>query len=95
MELQALILSRRRVIRCLRYLRVMLVESTMLTNKHSCCYSFAEQAASFVSAVQANGQFSAKYLPRELVAMEALPTRNALGESPVWSEKDQALYWVS
>jgi len=45
--------------------------------------------------VQANGQYSASYLPRELVATEVLPTKNALGESPVWSEVDQALYWVS
>lgn len=33
--------------------------------------------------------------PRELVAMEVLPTKNALGESPIWSDRDQALYWVS
>jgi hypothetical protein len=37
----------------------------------------------------------AGYPPRELVATEVLPTKNALGESPVWSDRDQALYWVS
>mmetsp|Transcript_14104 Transcript_14104/g.29674 ORF Transcript_14104/g.29674 Transcript_14104/m.29674 type:complete len:787 (+) Transcript_14104:228-2588(+) len=35
------------------------------------------------------------YLPRELVAMEVLATKNALGESPVWSKKNRSLYWVS
>lgn len=48
-----------------------------------------------MSAVKANGRYGASYLPRELVATEALPTKNALGESPVWSDRDQALYWVS
>ena len=44
----------------------------------------------------ANGRLSKlKYPPNELVATEVLPTKNALGESPVWSEKDQVLYWVS
>jgi triosephosphate isomerase (TIM) len=32
---------------------------------------------------------------RELTATEVLPTRNVLGESPVWSVRDQALYWIS
>ena len=68
------------------------LESTTLTNDHFVLFT---QAASFVSVVKENGQFSAKYPPRELVATEALPSKNALGESPVWSDKDQALYWVS
>ena len=42
-----------------------------------------------MEAVKQNGQYSAKYLPRELVATEVLPTKNALGESPVWSDRDQ------
>ena len=47
------------------------------------------QADAFVEAVKQNGQYSAKYIPRELVATEVLPTKNALGESPVWSDRDQ------
>lgn len=33
--------------------------------------------------------------PLELMAHECLPTKNVLGESPVWSDRDQCLYWVS
>lgn len=33
--------------------------------------------------------------PRELTAKEAVPTKNVLGESAVWSSRDQALYWIS
>lgn len=33
--------------------------------------------------------------PSELTAKEAVPTKNVLGESPVWSTRDQALYWIS
>ena len=35
------------------------------------------------------------YPPREFTATEAVATKNALGESPVWSEKDKCLHWVS
>ncbi|KAL3904112.1 MAG: hypothetical protein SGILL_010193, partial [Bacillariaceae sp.] len=33
--------------------------------------------------------------PRELTARESVSTKNVLGESPVWSHRDQCLYWVS
>ena len=33
--------------------------------------------------------------PLELTATEVLTTKNVLGESPVWSDRDQCLYWVS
>ena len=33
--------------------------------------------------------------PRELTAREVVSTKNVLGESPVWSVRDQALYWIS
>ena len=59
-------------------------EITTLTDKH------------FILSNMQDGQFSVDYYPpRELVATEVLPTKNALGESPVWSDSDQALYWVS
>ena len=33
--------------------------------------------------------------PRELTALEVVACKNVLGESPVWSARDQALYWIS
>ncbi len=33
--------------------------------------------------------------PQEYMALECVATKNVLGESPVWSERDQALYWIS
>jgi triosephosphate isomerase (TIM) len=33
--------------------------------------------------------------PRELTAKEAVRTKNVLGESAVWSTRDQSLYWIS
>ena len=33
--------------------------------------------------------------PRELTARECVACKNVLGESPVWSVRDQALYWIS
>lgn len=33
--------------------------------------------------------------PRELTARECVTTKNVLGESPVWSVKDNCLYWIS
>ncbi len=33
--------------------------------------------------------------PKELTARECITTKNVLGESPVWSTKDQCLYWIS
>lgn len=33
--------------------------------------------------------------PKELTARECVSTKNVLGESPVWSVRDQALYWIS
>ena len=39
--------------------------------------------------------FPAVASPRELKAKEVVPTKNVLGESPVWSTRDQALYWIS
>lgn len=33
--------------------------------------------------------------PQEMTAIECLTTKNVLGESPVWSVRDQALYWIS
>jgi triosephosphate isomerase len=32
--------------------------------------------------------------PREFMATPCLPVKNVLGESPVWSVRDQALYWI-
>jgi sugar lactone lactonase YvrE len=34
-------------------------------------------------------------VPRELTARESVATNNVLGESPIWSVRDQCLYWVS
>lgn len=33
--------------------------------------------------------------PIELSAQECVSTKNVLGESPIWSVRDQALYWIS
>lgn len=33
--------------------------------------------------------------PKELTATECVSTKNVLGESPVWSQRDQCLYWIS
>jgi triosephosphate isomerase len=33
--------------------------------------------------------------PKELTARECVSCTNVLGESPVWSVRDQALYWIS
>lgn len=33
--------------------------------------------------------------PKELTARECVTTKNVLGESPVWSVKDNCLYWIS
>jgi triosephosphate isomerase len=33
--------------------------------------------------------------PKELTALEVVSCKNVLGESPIWSVKDQALYWIS
>ena len=33
--------------------------------------------------------------PRELTARVAVACANALGESPIWSQRDNTLYWVS
>jgi len=35
------------------------------------------------------------YPPKELTAVEVVSCKNVLGESPIWSVKDQALYWIS
>ena len=35
------------------------------------------------------------YYLLDFFAEKALATKNALGESPVWSVKEQSLYWVS
>ena len=36
-----------------------------------------------------------QYPPKELSALEVVSCKNVLGESPIWSVKDQALYWIS
>lgn len=36
-----------------------------------------------------------QYPPKELTALEVVSCKNVLGESPIWSVKDQALYWIS
>ncbi len=36
-----------------------------------------------------------QYPPKEFTAREVVSCKNALGESPIWSVKDQALYWIS
>jgi len=33
--------------------------------------------------------------PKEVTALEVVSCKNVLGESPIWSVKDQALYWIS
>lgn len=33
--------------------------------------------------------------PKELTARECVTTKNVLGESPIWSAKDNCLYWIS
>jgi len=35
------------------------------------------------------------YKPREMTAREVVSCKNTLGESPVWSVRDQTLYWIS
>lgn len=53
-------------------------------------------ADSFTRIVDGAGTKSAaSNRPRELTARECVPTKNVLGESPVWSVRDQALYWIS
>jgi triosephosphate isomerase len=36
-----------------------------------------------------------QFRPTESTARECLTTNNVLGESPVWSDRDQCLYWIS
>jgi len=36
-----------------------------------------------------------QYPPKELTALEVVSCKNVLGESPIWSVKDQVLYWIS
>eukprot|EP00535_Pseudo-nitzschia_heimii_P000348 CAMPEP_0197187052 /NCGR_PEP_ID=MMETSP1423-20130617/15131_1 /TAXON_ID=476441 /ORGANISM="Pseudo-nitzschia heimii, Strain UNC1101" /LENGTH=721 /DNA_ID=CAMNT_0042638529 /DNA_START=201 /DNA_END=2366 /DNA_ORIENTATION=+ len=38
---------------------------------------------------------SQQFPPKELTALEVVSCKNVLGESPVWSVKNQALYWIS
>lgn len=33
--------------------------------------------------------------PQEYFAHECVSTKNVLGESPIWSQRDQTLYWIS
>jgi len=47
------------------------------------------------SAATFSAGSTAAALPREVKAKEVVPTKNVLGESPVWSTRDQALYWIS
>lgn len=47
------------------------------------------------AAAQAKGDSLYERNPIELTAIECVPVRNILGESPVWSTRDQALYWIS
>ncbi len=51
--------------------------------------------AHLLSPSQVPGVSDEVYPPLELVATEAVATKNALGESPVWSDKEHAIYWVS
>ena len=41
------------------------------------------------------GPKTATSRPRELTARECVSSKNVLGESPVWSVRDQCLYWIS
>eukprot|EP00536_Pseudo-nitzschia_multiseries_P014651 jgi/Psemu1/298789/fgenesh1_pm.745_\ len=52
-------------------------------------------AESSSSTAQAQAQSQQSFPPRELTALEVVSCKNVLGESPVWSVKDQALYWIS
>jgi len=36
-----------------------------------------------------------QYPPKEMTALEVVSCKNVLGESPIWSVKDQVLYWIS
>jgi len=48
------------------------------------------------SAVNANAlPAPQQYPPKELSALEVVSCKNVLGESPIWSVKDQVLYWIS
>ena len=47
------------------------------------------------AAAAASSVGSTKNRAREFTAREAVRTKNVLGESAVWSTRDQALYWIS
>jgi len=49
---------------------------------------YGSSATAFLPAPQ-------NYPPKELTAREVVSCKNVLGESPIWSVKDQALYWIS
>ncbi len=46
-------------------------------------------------ATSASTLAAASIRPKELTARECITTKNVLGESPVWSTRDQCLYWIS
>ena len=54
-------------------------------------------ADSFTRIVDGTVSSHSRTLPRpkELTAKEVVHTKNVLGESAVWSTRDQALYWIS
>jgi triosephosphate isomerase len=53
-------------------------------------------ADSFTRIVDGSVTMSRVYArPKELSAQLEVPCTNVLGESPIWSVRDQALYWVS
>jgi len=52
-------------------------------------------SSSMASSSSTGGQAQQVFPPRELTALEVVSCKNVLGESPVWSVRDQALYWIS
>lgn len=46
-------------------------------------------------AISSTSSPTNSFRPIELTAQECVTTKNVLGESPVWSDRDQCLYWVS
>jgi triosephosphate isomerase (TIM) len=56
--------------------------------------SFTRIVDGAASATANSFSMPCRRLPHEFTAREAVPTKNVLGESAVWSTRDQALYWI-
>ena len=53
------------------------------------------KADAFARIVDFTDPFKPAENPRTVAAKEVVACRNVLGESPVWSERDGCLYWIS